>query len=98
MPPQVRGDRKLDFVESEEPSGKSTGRAIQSSNYFPLPQYLTKPVQRNNYNNEKNGRYIVYPAYTQNTQYNGNNIDQTRRRYDQVPATGMLCLLLEEAI
>lgn len=67
---------------------KSEGRAI-NSNYFPLSNFLTKAMQSNSnsyngYNNKKakEGRLIVYPSYTQ-------NIDQTRRRYDMVPSTGM---------
>jgi len=78
-------------------NGESTGRAIQSSYNFPLANFLTKPAAflsgsnsyTNNYNannNEKAGRFIVYPSYTPN---NGNNIDQTRRGYDKAPSTGM---------
>ncbi|KAG5677583.1 hypothetical protein PVAND_007332 [Polypedilum vanderplanki] len=54
------------------------GRAIKSNYYFPLSNFLTKPQQSNNYRNQKEGRLIVYPSYTQ-------NIDQTRRRYDMPP-------------
>ena len=67
--------------EAEE---KSEGRAIKSNYYFPLSDFLTKAkaMQSNSYKNEKEGRLIVYPSYTQ-------NIDQTRRRYDMTPSTGM---------
>lgn len=68
----------------KEVEEKSEGRAIKSNYYFPLSDFLTKAkaMQSNSYKNEKEGRLIVYPSYTQ-------NIDQTRRRYDMTPSTGM---------
>lgn len=68
----------------EEVEEKSEGRAIKSNYYFPLSNFLTKAkaMQSNSYTNGKEGRLIVYPSYTQ-------NIDQTRRRYDMTPSTGM---------
>lgn len=70
--------------KDEEVAEKSEGRAIKSNYYFPLSDLLTKAkaMQSNSYRNEKEGRLIVYPSYTQ-------NIDQTRRRYDMTPSTGM---------
>ncbi|XP_070497617.1 uncharacterized protein [Chironomus tepperi] len=67
----------------KEVEEKSEGRAIKSNYYFPLSDFLTKAkaMQSNSYKNEKEGRLIVYPSYTQ-------NIDQTRRRYDMTPSTG----------
>ena len=65
----------------ENLNGKSTGRAIQSDYYFPLKQFLTRPIrQRINENvnfNEKSPRYIVYPSYTPN---NINDYQQGNRR------------------
>ncbi|KAL7049166.1 hypothetical protein ACKWTF_003619 [Chironomus riparius] len=69
----------------KEVEEKSEGRAIKSNYYFPLSDFLTKAkaMQSNSYKNEKEGRLIVYPSYTQ-------NIDQTRRRYDMTPSTGQV--------
>lgn len=65
-------------------NGKSTGRAIQNDYYFPLTNFLTRPIRQNiNYNNnvnEKSPRYIVYPSYN-----NPNNINDNNRRIQEQP-------------
>ena len=73
-------------VNDDNSNEKSTGRAFQNNypfpaNFFPNPNFRTN----NNNLNMKAPRYIVYPAYTPND----NNIDQAKRGYDKVLATGM---------
>ncbi|CAO1321489.1 unnamed protein product [Diamesa serratosioi] len=74
-------------------NGISTGRAIQNDYYFPLRNFLTRPIRQKslnnnaniNYNNnvnEKSPRYIVYPSYTPN---NINNNEQDYRRIQGQP-------------
>ncbi|CAO1368795.1 unnamed protein product [Diamesa hyperborea] len=71
-------------------NGKSTGRAIQNDYYFPLRNFLTRPIRQRsddniNYNNnvnEKSPRYIVYPSYTAN---NINDNEQANRRIQGQP-------------
>lgn len=65
---------------------KSTGRAIQSNYYFPLPQF-SKPVQINRYSNQKSGRLIAYPLYSA---HNRNSIGPAKMnvQYNRRPPTG----------
>ena len=82
---QQQQQQEREHENVEEVEEKSEGRAIKSNYYFPLSDFLTKAkaMQSNSYkNDQKEGRLIVYPSYTQ-------NIDQTRRRYDMTPSTGM---------
>lgn len=79
-------------------NGKSTGRAIQNDYYFPLRNFLTRPIRQRsddniNYNNnvnEKSPRYIVYPSYTAN---NINDNEQANRRIQGQP-TGNNCMFI----
>lgn len=78
-------------VNDDNLNEKSTGRAFQNNypfptSFFPKPNYSNfRGTNNNNIVNEKVPRYIVYPAYTPND----SNIDQAKRGYDKVFATGM---------